>query len=90
MKKYYIKATGSTCYDNTGVTFPHNESFQLQEEDMSAEKFVDELWGRNIRWENQFGWENQPQVLTFEASEEDATAIGYDLPHGLIVVECTW
>ena len=60
--KYYIKATGSTCYDKTGITYPENKTIDL-------ETLVNSHGGFNCVWQNQFGWSNQPQVLTFEMDD---------------------
>jgi hypothetical protein len=49
----YIKALGSVCYDQTGMT---GKTIKWRE-----------MPGiRNPRWGKQFGWSNQPKMLTFD------------------------
>ena len=79
-RRYYIKATGSICYDETGIVFPSQIALDFKD-------LLSQLKNPEIRWENQFGWFNQPLVLTFKASEEEAKAVRDKLPMGLIVSE---
>jgi len=46
---------------------------------------LSQLKNAQMKWENQFGWINQPLVLTFKASEEEAQTVNDRLPLGLIV-----
>ena len=57
--RFYIKALGSTCYFKTGLV---GKTFDWK--DMPGI--------RNPRWANQFGWSNQPSVLTFELLDKAA------------------
>lgn len=85
--RFYLKPTGSACYDKTGITFPHKIAYDLE----------NMVWARaakHIRWGRQFGWKNQPRVLTFVSDDPAiermiAFAISNQkLP--LIVAEKTW
>ena len=78
--KYYLKATGSVCYDNSGITFPLIISVDYEE-------ILSRFQISNISWENQYGWSNQPEVLTFWAEEENVKQLNTEIPIGLIVVE---
>lgn len=87
MKKYYLKAIGSTCYDETGITFPNKIEYDLRLA----------VWQRGalyVKWGRQFGWANQPKVVTFRTDEP---AILDFIQHmldnqklNLIVAEKTW
>ena len=76
--RYYIKATGSVCYDDTGIVFPSHIALDFKD-------LLSPLKNPEMKWENQFGWFNQPLVLTFRASEEEARELNEKLPIGLIV-----
>lgn len=85
--KYYLKATGSTCYDETGITFPHEIKYDL----------FNLVWARGatyVKWGKQFGWSNQPRVLTFRCDEPKILEmIKFALSNqklNLIVSEKTW
>jgi len=58
---YYLKATGSTCYDKTGITFPDSIPANLENiitkaiKDAGSEFTFDIYWNRPER--------NLPQVL---------------------------
>ena len=78
--KYYLKATGSVCYDKNGITFPLIIKVDYGEI-LSRYKITD------LTWENQFGWNNQPEVLTFWAEEENIKKLNEEIPIGLIVVK---
>ena len=80
MKKYYLKGTGSVCYDQSGITFPLIISVDYADI-LTRYKISD------IKWENQYGWRNQPEVLTFMAEEENIKKLNEEIPVGLIVVE---
>jgi len=57
--RHYIKALGATCYGKTGMV---GKTFDWRR-----------MPGiRNPRWANQFGWSNQPQVLTFNLVDKAA------------------
>ena len=60
--EFYLHATSNTCYDRTGVTFPVVTPIAwnaILTEVIGAENMSE------ARWENQFGWFNQPEVLIF-------------------------
>ena len=57
-QEYYLKATGSTCYNKTGITFPICIVIDLV-------KLLKSYGVTNIEWRRQFDWSNQPEVLTF-------------------------
>ena len=78
--RYYIKATGSVCYDSTGIIFPSQIALDFT-------SLLSQLKNAEMKWENQFGWKNQPLVLTFKATEKEARAVNDRLPLGLIVSE---
>ena len=80
MKRYYIKATGSVCYDEKGITFPENIAVNFK-------GILSSICSPKVKWENQFSWTNQPEVLSFSAKEKEAREINNKLPIGLIVVE---
>lgn len=63
--KYYLKALGSVCYDREGITFPLHYAVQF---DNMARAF----FGNKFAWQTQFGWTNQPEVLTFTCSKNVA------------------
>jgi len=77
-KRYYIRATGSVCYDPTGIIFPSKIALDFTD-------LLSPLENAEVKWENQFGWCNQPLVLTFKGSENEAKDINEKLPIGLIV-----
>ena len=76
--RYYIKATGQVCYDSSGIVFPSQIALDFKE-------LLSQLKNAEIKWENQFGWFNQPKVLSFRATEKEARAVNDKLPLGLIV-----
>ena len=80
MKKYYLKATCSVCYDKTGITFPLIINVDYGE-------ILSRYGTTDLTWENQYGWSNQPKVLTFLAEEENIKKLNEEIPIGLIVVE---
>jgi len=79
-KRFFIKATGSVCYDSTGITFPSPIALDFKD-------LLSPLKNPEMKWENQFGWCNQPLVLTLRASEREAQKLNNRLPIGLIVSE---
>ena len=70
--EYYIKATGATCYDETGITWP-------------VQEVVD--WGHILRFcrpscmhmEHIYGHENCPEVLVFQASPYEIKLVDEEL-----------
>ena len=78
MTKYYIKATGSVCYDKTGITFPEKIVIDFD----SLLKNVE-----NVQWENYHGWDNLPEVVTFYGSVGLVAMLDMALPNGLLVSE---
>jgi len=79
-KRFYIKATGSICYNETGIIFPSHIPFDFKD-------LLSPLHNPEMKWQHQFGWINQPKVLTFRASEKEAKEVNEKLPIGLIVSE---
>jgi hypothetical protein len=76
--QYYIKATGSTCYDSSGITYPEKQPVN----------WLALLFGTaNRSWENNLGMSNQPKVITFDARSSVAKNIDLKLPPGLMVSE---
>jgi hypothetical protein len=67
-KQFYIRATGSTCYDQTGITFPIKDPVDWY-------SLFAGLKDPSPRWENEFGWENQPEVLVFRATPEEVALV---------------
>ncbi len=80
MKKYYLKATGSVCYEKSGITFPLVINVDYNE-------ILSRYGATNLSWENQYGWSNQPEVLCFFAEEENIKKLNEEIPIGLIVVD---
>jgi hypothetical protein len=63
MMKYYLKAGGDWCYDRNGLTFPLAVPIPF-------EAIVREMFETaDIRWECQFGWINQPEVLCIDVPD---------------------
>ena len=71
--EFYIRAYGSVCYDETGITFP--SEFPIDWEEVTA-------GASDVRWEHQNGWSNQPKVVCFSATETLVRAIEKRLPRG--------
>jgi len=83
-RQRYIRATGSACYDETGITFPVKEA-------ISFDHILEGLKDPRPRWENEFGWQNQPKVLLFSASDEEARLVderldAHPAAHGRLLV----
>ena len=78
--RHYIRATGSVCYDQTGIVFPSQIALDFK-------ALLSQLKKPQVKWEKQFGWFNQPEVLTFRATHEEARELNGKLPIGLIVSE---
>jgi hypothetical protein len=68
------------CYGREGITYPVRQSLEL-------EGIVRALGAYAIAWEPQYGWDNQPEVLTFRCSPARAAVIDARMPHGLMVTE---
>jgi hypothetical protein len=68
MRRFYIKATASACYDKSGLTFPKTIQYCL-------ETAVKAQGAKQVRWALQHGWSNQPKVLCFNATIEQAAHI---------------
>jgi len=86
--RYYLKATGSTCYDSSGVTFPVVAAVDFEDILTSA-------GATNLEWINQFGWSNQPAVLCFSLDNPSKTFLDMiqlviDSYHVGIVVAIIW
>lgn len=63
MTRMYLHATGSTCYDRSGITHPVRIGMDL-------EAILKSLCGvSKTSWESQYGWVNQPVVLSFDTTE---------------------
>ena len=85
-KHYYLKATGSVCYNRLGVTFPEAKSIPI---DDIAQIF----FGRNFGWQKQFSWETQPEVLVFKTTRERARIFQTVMNNfyvGFVVSERIW
>ena len=78
IKRYFIKNIGTVCYDEQGITFPGRIPIKLYDL-MSNLRFAQPLW------ECQYGWSNQPRVLSFLATNQEVKAIEAALPIGLVV-----
>ena len=85
--RYYLKATGSACYNKggEGTTFPKRK--------INLEEMLKTVGAENIRWCNQFNWKNQPKVLTFNIKEQNLVSLNtrliiLNLP--LIALEKSW
>lgn len=64
-KRYYLKATGSVCYDASGITFPRRIPIDI---DALAKIF----FNSSTTWQHAHGWKNQPKALCFECDEATA------------------
>jgi hypothetical protein len=87
-RKYYLKAGGSICYDKDGITFPTKQAIPF-------DKLANIFFGDRSGWQRQFNWENQPEVLIFQASETKAVMFqqvvnALSIPCGFIVKERDW
>lgn len=63
-RKYFIKVSGSWCYNREGLGFP--KKVPLDFEGAIKDVFPD----AETRWECYLGWCNQPEVIVFEVSEQ--------------------
>jgi hypothetical protein len=60
--RHYLKATGSACYHETnGIVFPDIK--------INLRELLRNHGATNIRYARQFGWANQPKVLTFNIDD---------------------
>jgi len=64
----YIRAIGSTCYNETGLTWPTTEQVDWDE-------LLRGLKNPEPRWECEFGWGNQPPVLVFRATDDEVRVV---------------
>lgn len=75
--RYYLQAMGDTCYDpDYGLTYPYKAPVDFRE-------LLTNVGASNIRTAHQFGWSNQPRVLTFNLGGDAKTAdlrIGLNFP----------
>ena len=55
--KYYLKGTGATCYDSTGLTYPRQAKVNFQ-------SLLEEYGATDFQWERKLS--NTPMLLTFE------------------------
>lgn len=78
LKRYYLRANGSTCYDHTGITFPVRQEICLK-------TLLEQFPVRAVRWAKPFGHTNQPSVLCFTCSPHTVHLIHNKLPDSLIV-----
>lgn len=74
--RYYIKATGSTCYDNTGLTYP----IVYNPNEKNSQKF--DSWVRivmdynaTVAWENLYHYSNLPKVIVITISDRNVEFI---------------
>ena len=87
MKRYYLKAIGSCCYNKQGVTSPPSIEY------FPIERIAKVFFGKNHSWCRQFGWSNQPQVLCFTSDEHTAglfEKVMNAFYRGFIVLERDW
>lgn len=83
VSRWYIHATGSTCYNMEGVTFPPERAEGVNWEGL----IQDVVRGPHCAWERRLGWLNQPHVLTFNATAQQAKEVEAKLPpHGFLVL----
>ena len=86
MKRYYLKALGSVCYSDFGITYPQKLAVNLKE-------LLKLSGAKNIRWGKQYGWNNQPKVISFRIDDKQLIRVNLnlvklDLP--LVVMDKTW
>ena len=78
-KRFFLKATGSTCYDEMGITYPMTIKIKL-------DLFVQSLGGTKTYWANEFN--NLPKILLFNALPADVVVMNSLVyKFGLIVKE---
>ena len=77
-KRWYIKAIGSTSYDEFGLNFPAMISFDFGD-------LLKNINNSMIKWEKHNDWANQPTVATFWGTHAEAKQVNRLLPHGLLV-----
>lgn len=84
MNRYYIKATGSTCYDKSGLTYPNKLTIDLEQ----LVKLGD---ASEVHWEPHLNLDNLPEVLCFgywvTEDQYDTMTMVSDIiyPMGLII-----
>lgn len=79
---FYLKPTGSTCYNRTGITFPAKKRINF-------EKRLAAMGCKDFYWCNQFGWSNQPEVITFR-SVPDLDKFGIFACNGFVLAGADW
>lgn len=62
MKKFYLHAIGSACYDKTGITFPIKDEINLV-------KFLQDCGVKITSW-RAYPYRNCPRVLSFMCEED--------------------
>lgn len=62
MKRYHLHPMGSTCYDNTGITFPNSKLIDFK-------ALLKSCGAKNVRWARLNGWSNLPLHICFNADE---------------------
>ena len=72
MSKFYLKVTGSACYDTKGITFPKDFSNQV-----NLRELLENHGAKEIEFSNQFGWSNQPKVYCFEIDASGKAVSNY-------------
>lgn len=77
IKTWFVKAMGSFTYDKSGITYPGHVP-------VNWNHILRNVGGK--RWANQFGWSNQPKVLVFEGTNDQAKQVGDELPDGLLAI----
>lgn len=84
VKTYYIDVTGSMCYEPCfGVTFP-------DERPMNFNCMLRYLAATNVSIEPKYGWDNMPDVLTFDLNDANVKALEEELGWGFLVYEKDW
>lgn len=58
-RRFYLGATGSTCYDETGMTYPRQIAINFEE------KIAEFFQAKVFNWQAIFDYPNTPPVLTF-------------------------
>lgn len=83
IERFYIRASGSVCYDRTGITFPAPSAIDFV-------ALLKKNGVKNYSWCRENGWSNQPRVLCFRATAKEQVAINHELPMGLFCRLRTW
>lgn len=94
-KTYYIKATGSTCYNRTGITYPESIRFVHHASKYLA-TIVSAIIGQgDTYWGHIYDLDNTPEILFFDLNQYnehrlDAVKSFIEKYPGLIVLEKNW